>query len=222
MALPPGPTTTAAAGAAALAPGTSASPLRPRLRLVRHAGRLRPGLIGTVTITLVFSTLFVLAVLQAVLVQGQLRLDQLDREIARQEAERARFEIDVAGAEAPERIQQAAMDNGLVSPPDVVFLERASVTPLSEEQVAAAAASAQAAAEAQQAAAAAAAAEQAAAQQAAAEQAAAEQAALHAAQQAAEEAAAQQAASAATVSRPAGGGGTGPAAGSGEASGVGR
>ncbi|MEZ5233135.1 MAG: hypothetical protein R2749_10560 [Acidimicrobiales bacterium] len=103
---------------------------RPRLRLVRQAGRLRPGLVGTVVITLVFSTLFVLAFMQAVLVQGQLQLDRLDRQISQREQERARLEIDVATAEAPERIQAAAAANGLVSPPDVVFLERAAVSPI--------------------------------------------------------------------------------------------
>ncbi|MCC6437284.1 MAG: hypothetical protein IT196_19805 [Acidimicrobiales bacterium] len=106
------------------------APQQPRLRLVREAGRLRPGLVGTVVITLVFSTLFVLAFMQAVLVQGQLHLDQLDRQIAQKEQERARHQIEVATAEAPERIQAAAAANGLVSPPDVVFLERAAVTPV--------------------------------------------------------------------------------------------
>lgn len=117
-------------GATARALRREAAPQQPRLRVVREAGRLRPGLVGTVIITLVFSTLFVLAFMQAVLVQGQLHLDQLDRQIAQKEQERARHQIEVATAEAPERIQAAAAANGLVSPPDVVFLERAAVTPI--------------------------------------------------------------------------------------------
>ncbi len=116
--------------AVARAPRREASPPRPRLRVVREASRLRPGLIGTVVITLVFSTLFVLAFMQAVLVQGQLHLDQLDRQITQRETERAKFRIEVATAEAPERIQAAAAANGLVSPPDVVFVEPAKASPI--------------------------------------------------------------------------------------------
>jgi len=107
-----------------------AAPPRPRLQLVRQVGGLRPGLVGTVVISLVFSTLFVLAVLQAVLVQGQLKLDQLDREIRQRETERSRREVEVATAESPDRIQAEAVNHGLVTPPDVVFLERATVDPI--------------------------------------------------------------------------------------------
>lgn len=108
-------------------PQQKAAPSRPRLHLVRQVGGLRPGIVGTVVISLVFSTLFVLAVLQAVLVQGQLKLDQLDREIRQRETERSRREVEVATAESPDRIQAEAVNHGLVTPPDVVFLERATV-----------------------------------------------------------------------------------------------
>lgn len=108
-------------------PQQKAAPSRPRLQLVRQVGGLRPGIVGTVVISLVFSTLFVLAVLQAVLVQGQLKLDQLDREIRQRETERSRREVEVATAESPDRIQAEAVNHGLVTPPDVVFLERATV-----------------------------------------------------------------------------------------------
>lgn len=118
------------ATAAAKAPRQQAAASRPRLQLVRNVTKLRPGLIGTVVISLVFSTLFVLAVLQAVLVQGQLHLDQLDQQIKDRTAEKARREVEVATAESPDRIQEAAAANGLVAPPDVVFLERASVQAL--------------------------------------------------------------------------------------------
>ncbi len=111
-------------------PQQKAAPTRPRLQLVRQVGGLRPGIVGTVVISLVFSTLFVLAVLQAVLVQGQLKLDQLDREIRQLEAERSRREVEVATAESPDRIQAEAVSHGLVTPPDVVFLERATVDPI--------------------------------------------------------------------------------------------
>lgn len=113
------------------APRTTRAPRpRPRLELVRPTRRLRPGLIGTAALTLLFSTLFVLAAMQAVLVQGQLRLDQLDRDIKARQAEVAKLSNDVATMQAPEHVQRAAADHGLVDPPDVVFLEPATVAPL--------------------------------------------------------------------------------------------
>ncbi len=103
------------------------SAARPALQLVRDGRRLRPGPLGTVLISVVFITLFVLAFLQAVLVQGQLRLDTLDRQITDLEVQRARLQVDVATAESPLRIQAAAAEHGLVRPPEVVFLARADV-----------------------------------------------------------------------------------------------
>ncbi|MFN0025625.1 MAG: hypothetical protein ACKV2O_00375 [Acidimicrobiales bacterium] len=107
--------------------GRDGTAVRPSLQLVRDGRRLRPGPLGTVVISVVFITLFVLAFLQAVLVQGQLGLDTLDRRIADLEVQRARMQVDVATAESPLRIQAAAAENGLVRPPEVVFLARADV-----------------------------------------------------------------------------------------------
>jgi hypothetical protein len=86
--------------------------------------------LGTVTVTIFFSALFSLAVLQAVRVQGQLRLDRLDRDLRERKALEAHREVQLAAAEAPDRIQAAAAEAGLVSPPEVVFLARATVQPL--------------------------------------------------------------------------------------------
>ncbi len=107
--------------------GRGANASRPALQLVRDGRRLRPGPLGTVLISVVFITLFVLAFLQAVLVQGQLGLDTLDRRISDLEVQRARLQVDVATAESPLRIQAAAAEHGLVGPPEVVFLARADV-----------------------------------------------------------------------------------------------
>ncbi len=123
-------TSTDAGSAVRARPQPQGERTRPRPQLVRQVGGLRPSIVGTVFISLVFSTLFVVAVLQALLVQGQLRLDQLDQEIGQLETERARRVVDVATAESPDRIQAEAVNHGLVTPPDVVFLERASVDPL--------------------------------------------------------------------------------------------
>jgi hypothetical protein len=129
MAPPPGP----GAVVDAPAPRREGGVARPALQLVREAGRLRPGILGTLIISMVFGTLFVLAVLQAVLVQGQLELDRLDRDIRELTAEKAKREVDVATAESPDRIQAAAAANGLVSPPEVVFLARASLDPVTAQ-----------------------------------------------------------------------------------------
>jgi hypothetical protein len=95
---------------------------RPNLSIVRPRRRLRPGLIGTVVICLVFGTLFVLAAMQAVLVQGQLRLDRVHHDIETRQEALDKLATEVATLEAPDRIQRAATEFGMVQPPDVVFL----------------------------------------------------------------------------------------------------
>ncbi len=108
-----------------LAPGR-----RPTLELVRPQRRLRPGLIGTVVICLVFGTLFVLAAMQAILVQGQLRLDRAHQDIEARQEVLDKLATEVATLEAPARIQRVAADFGMVQPPDVVFLAPTTVEPL--------------------------------------------------------------------------------------------
>ena len=83
---------------------------------------MRPGLLGTVAISGAFIALFVLAALQAALVQGQLRLDRLHADVNSQEEARDRLALQVNSLESPERLADAARGQGMVPAPDVVFL----------------------------------------------------------------------------------------------------
>jgi hypothetical protein len=113
--------------------GAGAGARRPNLSLVRPPRRLRPGLIGTIVISLLFGTLFVLAAMQAILVQGQLRLDRVHTDIEARQETVDKLATEVATLEAPARIQQAAVEFGMVQPPDVVFLAPTTVDPLPPE-----------------------------------------------------------------------------------------
>ncbi len=103
---------------------------RPKLEVVRPARKFRPGLVSTVVGTLFFATLFTLAAMQAVLVQGQLKLDRIDRDIAARQDDVERLRVQVATLETPARIQQAAIGNGLVPPPEILFLAPATADPV--------------------------------------------------------------------------------------------
>jgi hypothetical protein len=121
-----------------LAPAMAApAPSRPNLSLVGPRRRLRPGLIGTVVFGLVFGTLFVLAAMQAVLVQGQLRLDRVHHDIETRQDRLDKLATEVATLEAPDRIQRAATEFGMVQPPDVVFLAPTTVDVLPPDPAAA-------------------------------------------------------------------------------------
>lgn len=107
---------------AALAPRTERAPRRPDLRVVRPARHLRTGLVGGLLVSIVFVTLFLLAAMQAVLVQGQLHLDQLQGDVAQREQDRDRLELQVNTLESPDRLAQAATALGMVPAPQVMFL----------------------------------------------------------------------------------------------------
>ncbi len=111
-------------------PRTAAAPAprrvaddEPHLRLVRAQRRARTRLLGGAAVTVVFVMLFGVAALQAVLVQGQLRLDQLDRDMTGDVEAREQLQLQVATLEAPSRIEETARQLGMVPPPEVVFLE---------------------------------------------------------------------------------------------------
>lgn len=80
------------------------------------------GLLGTLIVVGFFATLFAVAALQAVLVRGQMRLDTMHRDLAVQERAREELVLAVAALEAPDRIEAAAQELGLVRPPEVIFL----------------------------------------------------------------------------------------------------
>ncbi|MGE3619318.1 MAG: hypothetical protein AB7L84_02555 [Acidimicrobiia bacterium] len=103
------------------------APVEPprHLRVVRapeRARRLTPRT-GVVATVLVFLGLLALAVSQALLVQGQARLDELDRALAAERDEYQALRQQVADLESPRRIvDTATRDLGMVAPSDLVYL----------------------------------------------------------------------------------------------------
>jgi hypothetical protein len=60
--------------------------------------------------------------MQAVLVQGQLKLDKLDGEVSARETVRNRLQAQIDQLESPDRLAHQAGAIGMVTPPEVVFL----------------------------------------------------------------------------------------------------
>ena len=100
---------------------------RPRLRIaVRPSRRSVAGIVfASATVTLL--ALFAAAVFQTVLVQGQQRLDRLDRRVSQAQDQFDRLRADVAELESPERIVTVAHHRlGMVQPETVTYLARES------------------------------------------------------------------------------------------------
>lgn len=135
----PAPDGQAAVGAAALAVApVLPSPARPEparaprprhLRVVapseRTRRRLSPATAVLASVGLLV-VLFAVAVSQTVLVQGQARLDELDAQLAVEQARYQELRLDVAQMESPERIVAAAHERGMVTPDDLVYLQPSS------------------------------------------------------------------------------------------------
>lgn len=129
---PPRPYPTRGGAALAAAPARRPTPRpapeeRPRhLRVVRPTERVRRRLTpatGVLLTGLLFLTLFAIAVAHTVLVQGQIRLDALDAQLT---TEQARYQVlrkEVAEAESPARVVDAAQALGMVAPDDLVYLQ---------------------------------------------------------------------------------------------------
>jgi cell division protein FtsL len=84
--------------------------------------RLTPQ-IGVLITAMIFVALVAVAVSQTLLVQGQLRLDDLDTKLAVEQAEYQQLRLRVADLESPARIVDTAInDLGMVSPADLVYL----------------------------------------------------------------------------------------------------
>jgi cell division protein FtsL len=83
------------------------------------------GRIGTLTVGALFVGIFGVVVFQALLVQGQARLDHLNGQIATQQQQSKQLHLQVAQLDAPERIvTQARNDLHMVDPGDVVYLQQ--------------------------------------------------------------------------------------------------
>ena len=135
----------AAARSASAAPATSPTPgrwrrapereapPRPSLRVVsseapaRGEGDAPPSIVGRVGVTLLvllFASVFALVVFQAVLAQSQRRLDDLRTDLTLEEEQAKALRLQLAQANAPDRIAVAAQTRlGLVPPDAIVYLE---------------------------------------------------------------------------------------------------
>lgn len=128
-----------AAVAAAPEPHIAPRPAPPRdprhLRVVgpkeRTRRRLTPAA-GVVLTGLLFVMLFAIAIAQTVLVQGQIRLDALDKQLATEQARYRVLRNDVAEMESPARVVAAAQQLGMVAPDDLVYLQPGAVDRSSE------------------------------------------------------------------------------------------
>ena len=104
-------------------------PARPDLKVVREEQRRRVAVrqrrmraafvAGGV---LAGGLLFALAAFHAVLVSGQVRLDDLEARVADAQARYAAARLEVAELEAPDRIVAEATRIGMVEPPTVTYL----------------------------------------------------------------------------------------------------
>jgi hypothetical protein len=125
----------ATSGAAAMAVATDPAPLAPRprpaerpnhLRVVAPSDRARrrvtPGMAVLVSAA-IFVTLLAVAVSHTVLVEGQVHLDELDGQLVQEQARYQELRTEVAQAESPERIVQAANEMGMVTPDDLQYLQ---------------------------------------------------------------------------------------------------
>jgi cell division protein FtsL len=84
--------------------------------------RLTPATAVLLTAAL-FATLLALAVSHTVLVQGQVRLDDIDAQLVEQQARYQELRTEVAELESPARVVEAASDMGMVTPDDLQYLQ---------------------------------------------------------------------------------------------------
>lgn len=118
--------------ATALRPAVRRGPTaaEPHLTLVRDEPRTSPArrsnrvVLGAVAVVGALGLLFVLAVLQTAITQGQAHLDRVEAQAAEREAEARALEFEVAQLEAPSRIiAEAEARLGLVEPDQVHYVE---------------------------------------------------------------------------------------------------
>jgi cell division protein FtsB len=132
---PPRRYATRGGAALATAPAPARRPAAPRpvaeprgrhLRVVRPSDRRRRRLSPAAAVLAtgaLFAVLFLIATAHSLLVQGQVRLDQLDQQLTVEQARYQELRKDVSAMESPERIVAAAQDLGMVAPDDLVYLQ---------------------------------------------------------------------------------------------------
>jgi cell division protein FtsL len=70
-----------------------------------------------------FAVLLAVAGAQSLLVQAQVRLDDVDKQLATEQDRYQQLRKDLAEMESPERIVAAAQAQGMVTPSDLVYLQ---------------------------------------------------------------------------------------------------
>lgn len=96
------------------------------LRVVAPAERVRRRLtpaLGVLLTAGLFALLFAVAIAHTLLVQGQIRLDAIDADLATEQARYQELRNEVAAMESPARIVGAAQELGMVIPEDLVYLQ---------------------------------------------------------------------------------------------------
>jgi len=121
----------------------SARPGR-HLRPVERPGTRRsPAVPALVGVGMVIAALLALAVMHALLIGGQVRLDGMRREVAAETESIRRLELRVAELESPDRVLEVARERlGMVQPTEVGYLLPVGVPGAPEEPVRVAAAEA--------------------------------------------------------------------------------
>lgn len=105
-------------------PGRHLRPVDPkRRRAARRSKKRSPAVPVVVGAGIVIAGLFALAAMHALLIGGQLHLDDLRREQASSSEELRRLRLEVAELEAPDRVLDVARDRlGMVDPGEVGYL----------------------------------------------------------------------------------------------------
>ena len=108
------------------APRREPSP-RPPLRVVpprpRRLARARVAAIVALATMVTIGSLFAIAVVQTLLVQGQAQLDELEREAAAEEARAEQLQFEIARLSSPDRVIAAARARlGMVPPEGVTYV----------------------------------------------------------------------------------------------------
>lgn len=100
-------------------------PGAPRLRVaaVRPARRSLLSTAGPVLLGLLFVAVLGVVVFQALLVQTQSRLDDLDDRIAAEQQRADDLRVELAARQSPERIVAEAHDLGFVAPEEILYLQ---------------------------------------------------------------------------------------------------
>ena len=96
------------------------------LRVVAPSERVRrrmtPAMAVLITAAL-FATLLAVAVAHTVLVEGQVRLDELDAQLSTEQARYQELRLEVAEMESPDRVVRVAQEQGMVAPDDLKYLQ---------------------------------------------------------------------------------------------------